>query len=81
METDPRTDFVRAFDNLPKALRVVILALAVALPVVLGIGYAMEGRWGWTMVWVIVTGVWGLIALTRLNEADRYGKDRPTRDA
>ncbi|WP_109471589.1 hypothetical protein [Ornithinimicrobium cavernae] len=69
---DGRSDIVRAFDRLPKPLRVILFALAVSFAVVMVISYVTQGRWGMAVIWVVVTLVWGVIALVRLGEADRY---------
>lgn len=68
---DRRSDIVRAFDRWPKVLRVVLLALAVSLAVVMTVSFVAQGRWGMVLLWGIITVVWALIALVRLSEADR----------
>lgn len=72
---DGRSEIVRAFDRWPKTVRVVLFALAVSFAVVMTISYLAQGRWGMVLLWVVITGVWALIALVRLSEADRYRPD------
>lgn len=75
-DEDTRSQLVRTFDGWPKVLRVVLFSLAVSLAIVFAISYVVQQRWAYAGLWILVTGVWGLIALTRLNEADRYDRLR-----
>ncbi|WP_114908144.1 hypothetical protein [Ornithinimicrobium murale] len=72
---DGRSAIVRAFDRWPKPVRVVIFALAVSFALVMVISFAAQGRWGMVVLWVIITAVWGMVALVRLAEAHRHELD------
>lgn len=73
-DEDTRSELVRTFDGWPKPLRVVLFSLAVSLAIVFVISYTAQGRWAYAGLWLLVAGVWGLIGLTRLSEADRYDR-------
>lgn len=72
---DSRSEIVRAFDRWPKPLRVILLALAVSLAVVMTISFLAQGRWGMVILWAIITLVWAAIGLVRLSEADRFARN------
>ncbi|USQ75946.1 hypothetical protein [Ornithinimicrobium cryptoxanthini] len=71
---DGRSDLVRAFDGWPKAVRVVIFALAVSFALVMLISYVARESMGMAIVWAVVALVWSMIGVVRLGEADRYAR-------
>lgn len=71
---DQRSDIVRAFDGWPKAVRLVLFALAVSFAVVMLISYLAQGSMGMAIVWAVVALVWSLIGVVRLGEADRFAQ-------